>query len=145
MDYRPSKGANNKGMLIFVMISLSLTFQQAVKAYPVVLFMKGDPEAPRCGFSRAVSQVVAAYEVPKDKLKTYDVLADPELRQSIKEYSYVALGIYYTFITHSDTGTGQPYLSYMSTASLLVDATSSLIVSGNHSAFRLHLLTPNSA
>jgi len=49
--------------------------------------MKGDPEAPRCGFSRAVSQVVAAYEVPKDKLKTYDVLVDPELRQSIKEYS----------------------------------------------------------
>lgn len=60
---------------------------QALKATPVVLFMKGDPEVPRCGFSRAVSQVIAAYEVPSGKLKTYDVLADPELRQSIKEYS----------------------------------------------------------
>lgn len=120
------------------MIGLSLTFQQAVKAHPVVLFMKGDPGAPRCGFSRAVSQVVAAYEVPNDKLKTYDVLADPELRQSIKEYSYVAFGIYYTFITYSDTGIGQPYLSYMSMASLLVDATSYLIVSRDHSAFHLH-------
>ncbi|PVG04881.1 putative GRX5-glutaredoxin [Serendipita vermifera] len=60
---------------------------KAVKAHPVVLFMKGDPEAPRCGFSRAVSQVITAYEVPKDKLKTYDVLVDPELRQSIKEFS----------------------------------------------------------
>ena len=49
--------------------------------------MKGDPAAPRCGFSRAVSQVIAAYEVPPEKLKTYDVLVDPELRQSIKEYS----------------------------------------------------------
>ena len=97
MDYRPSKGANHKGSLIFVAIWLSLTFRQAVKAHPVVLFMKGDPEAPRCGFSRAVSQVVAAYEVPKDKLKTYDVLVDPELRQSIKEYSYATPEMYHTF------------------------------------------------
>jgi hypothetical protein len=64
-----------------------ITMEQALKATPVVLFMKGDPETPRCGFSRAVSQVIAAYEVPSDKLKTYDVLVDPELRQSIKEYS----------------------------------------------------------
>jgi monothiol glutaredoxin len=94
MDYRPRKGANIKGSLIFVMIYLSLTSRQAVKAHPVVLFMKGDPGAPRCGFSRAVSQVVAAYEVPNDKFKTYDVLADQELRESIKEFSYVTLGNY---------------------------------------------------
>lgn len=55
--------------------------------------MKGDPEAPRCGFSRAVSQVIAAYEVPPEKLKTYDVLVDPELRQSIKEYSWDGGGV----------------------------------------------------
>ncbi|KIM21250.1 hypothetical protein M408DRAFT_333569 [Serendipita vermifera MAFF 305830] len=60
---------------------------KALKETPVVLFMKGDPQAPRCGFSRAVSQVIAAYEVPPEKIKTYDVLVDPELRQSIKEYS----------------------------------------------------------
>ncbi|CAG7847027.1 Monothiol glutaredoxin-5, mitochondrial Flags: Precursor [Serendipita indica DSM 11827] len=59
----------------------------AVKAHPVVLFMKGNPSEPRCGFSRAVSQVLAAYEVPPEKFKSYDVLQDQELRQSIKEYS----------------------------------------------------------
>ncbi|KAG8834261.1 monothiol glutaredoxin grx5 [Serendipita sp. 399] len=60
---------------------------QAVKERPVVLFMKGEPAAPRCGFSRAVSQVLAAYEIPNDKFKSYDVLVDPELRESIKEFS----------------------------------------------------------
>ncbi|KAG8751590.1 monothiol glutaredoxin grx5 [Serendipita sp. 396] len=60
---------------------------KAVKDRPVVLFMKGVPEAPRCGFSRAVSQVLAAYEIPSDKFKSYDVLMDQELRESIKEFS----------------------------------------------------------
>jgi hypothetical protein len=62
---------------------------QAVKANPVVLFMKGTPVAPQCGFSRAVVQVLELHGVPEEKLKTYNVLADEELRSGIKEYSYV--------------------------------------------------------
>jgi len=61
--------------------------QSAVKADPVVLFMKGTPQAPECGFSRAVVQILDLHGVPGDKLKTYNVLADPELRSGIKEFS----------------------------------------------------------
>ncbi|KAG8774117.1 monothiol glutaredoxin grx5 [Ceratobasidium sp. 428] len=49
--------------------------------------MKGTPEIPQCGFSRAVIQILELHEVPKDKMKTYNVLEDAELRNSIKEYS----------------------------------------------------------
>jgi len=49
--------------------------------------MKGTPDAPQCGFSRAVIQVLDLHDVPPSKLQTYNVLADPELRTNIKEYS----------------------------------------------------------
>ncbi|KAG8945632.1 monothiol glutaredoxin grx5 [Tulasnella sp. 424] len=60
---------------------------KAVKAQPVVLFMKGTPDKPQCGFSRAVIQILDLHSVPPSKLQTYNVLADPELRSGIKEYS----------------------------------------------------------
>ena len=62
---------------------------QAVKAHPLVLFMKGVPEAPQCGFSRTVAKLLEMYEVPPEKMKSYNVLEDPELRTAIKEFSYV--------------------------------------------------------
>lgn len=49
--------------------------------------MKGTPEMPQCGFSRAVVQVLDIHQVPLEKLTTYDVLEDAELRSSIKEFS----------------------------------------------------------
>lgn len=61
----------------------------AVKESPVVLFMKGTPAEPQCGFSRAVVQILDLHGVPSEKLKTYNVLADQELRSGIKEYSCV--------------------------------------------------------
>lgn len=48
--------------------------------------MKGNPDAPQCGFSRAVVQVLDIHGVPPEKMKTYDVLADSELRSGIKEF-----------------------------------------------------------
>jgi monothiol glutaredoxin len=53
----------------------------------VVLFMKGTPQLPECGFSRAVVQVLDLQGVPMEKLKTYNVLEDQELRIGIKEFS----------------------------------------------------------
>ena len=50
----------------------------------VVVFMKGEAEAPRCGFSNAVVQVLKMHAVP---FQAYDVLSDERLRQAIKEYS----------------------------------------------------------
>lgn len=42
---------------------------------------------PQCGFSRATAQILDLHKVPKEKLKTYDVLQDEELRNGIKEFS----------------------------------------------------------
>ena len=50
----------------------------------VMLFMKGTPMFPQCGFSAAVVQILSAAGV---KFKGMDVLADPSLRQGIKEFS----------------------------------------------------------
>lgn len=61
--------------------------QSAVKSSPVVLFMKGNPQYPQCGFSRATVQVLDLQGVPPEKLKTYDILEDSELRSGMKEFS----------------------------------------------------------
>jgi len=50
----------------------------------VVLFMKGTPVFPQCGFSSQVVQILSHLAV---KFKGVDVLADPSLREGIKEYS----------------------------------------------------------
>jgi len=50
----------------------------------IVLFMKGDPLAPKCGFSAGVIKVLDALDRP---YKSVDVLADPFIREGIKEYS----------------------------------------------------------
>lgn len=55
-----------------------------VKNNKVVVFMKGVPDAPRCGFSNAVVQIMRMHAVPYD---SHDVLADENLRQGIKEFS----------------------------------------------------------
>lgn len=66
------------------------TIEAAVKAKPLVLFMKGTPEVPQCGFSRAVVQILDLHGVAPTKMQTYNVLADEELRAGIKEFSCAA-------------------------------------------------------
>ena len=56
----------------------------AVASDKVVLFMKGTRQAPQCGFSATVVQILDDL-VPD--YRTVDVLADPEIRQGIKDYS----------------------------------------------------------
>ena len=51
---------------------------------PVVLYMKGSPVFPQCGFSAMVVQVLNHMGVP---FKGVDVLTDPSIRQGIKDYS----------------------------------------------------------
>jgi monothiol glutaredoxin len=50
----------------------------------VMLFMKGTRHIPACGFSNAVVQILKKEGVP---FETYNILADPELRQGLKDYS----------------------------------------------------------
>ncbi|MCB9739912.1 MAG: Grx4 family monothiol glutaredoxin [Deltaproteobacteria bacterium] len=54
-----------------------------VKGSPVVLFMKGTPNFPMCGFSARVAQVLAQIGTP---YQAVNVLADPEIREGIKAY-----------------------------------------------------------
>jgi monothiol glutaredoxin len=58
--------------------------EQLVKSNDVVLFMKGTPLFPQCGFS---SRAIAILERLGRQYETVDVLQDPEIRQGIKEYS----------------------------------------------------------
>jgi monothiol glutaredoxin len=57
---------------------------EIVKNNEVVLFMKGTPLFPQCGFS---SRAVTILEHLGAPFQTVDVLQDPEIRQGIKEYS----------------------------------------------------------
>ncbi|KAJ7284579.1 monothiol glutaredoxin-5 [Mycena rebaudengoi] len=84
---RPAALASRINYARFLTVEARAQIQNAVSAHPVVLFMKGTPEHPECGFSRAAIQVLELQEVPKEKLKTFNVLADPELRSGIKEFS----------------------------------------------------------
>ncbi|KAK4575270.1 monothiol glutaredoxin grx5 [Recurvomyces mirabilis] len=59
----------------------------AVATAPVVLFMKGTPETPQCGFSRASIQILGLQGVNPQKFTAFNVLEDEELRGGIKEYS----------------------------------------------------------
>ncbi|ODA78225.1 hypothetical protein RJ55_05606 [Drechmeria coniospora] len=60
---------------------------KAIASAPVVLFMKGTPEMPQCGFSRGVIQILGLQGVNPHKFAAFNVLDDAELRQGIKEYS----------------------------------------------------------
>jgi len=59
--------------------------KETVTSNPVVLYMKGTPQMPQCGFSAMAVQVLQACGV--QRFAAVNVLADPEIRQGIKEYA----------------------------------------------------------
>jgi monothiol glutaredoxin len=61
------------------------TIQEQVTGHPVVLYMKGTPQFPQCGFSAAAVQMLQACGV--DQFFSVNVLADPEIRQGVKDYA----------------------------------------------------------
>ncbi len=56
-----------------------------VTGHPVVLYMKGTPQAPQCGFSANAVQILKACGVTD--LMTVNVLEDADVRQGIKDYA----------------------------------------------------------
>ena len=58
--------------------------QTEVDANDVLLFMKGTPVFPQCGFSAAIIQVLSHLQV---KFSSINVLEDPDIRDGIKQYS----------------------------------------------------------
>jgi monothiol glutaredoxin len=59
--------------------------KEQVNAHPVVLYMKGSPRTPMCGFSATAVQILRACNLPL--FFSVDVLEEPEIREGIKVFS----------------------------------------------------------
>ncbi len=66
-------------------MDVQAAIKNQVSSNPVVLYMKGNPKFPQCGFSGLAIQILQACGV--QNFVTVDVLADPEIRDGIKVYS----------------------------------------------------------
>jgi monothiol glutaredoxin len=66
-------------------MSIQDTLRETVTGNKVVLFMKGTPQFPQCGFSSNAANILKACGVMD--YVSVNVLADPEIRQGIKEFS----------------------------------------------------------
>ncbi len=66
-------------------MSIQDTIREQVTAHPVVLYMKGTPQFPQCGFSSAAVQMLKASGA--ESFFSVNVLADADIRQGIKDYT----------------------------------------------------------
>jgi monothiol glutaredoxin len=66
------------------MSDVQTRIREMIEKNKVILFMKGTKSFPQCGFSNAVVETLKREGVP---FETVNVLADPEIRQGIKDYS----------------------------------------------------------
>lgn len=65
-------------------MNIQAQIKALVEENPVVLFMKGTPDFPQCGFSNKVVHILNTCGTP---FKGINVLEDPDLRQGIKDYT----------------------------------------------------------
>ena len=65
-------------------MSIEQRIKDQLAAAPVILFMKGTPDFPQCGFS---AQTVGALRACGARFKTVNILEDQELREGLKRYS----------------------------------------------------------
>lgn len=66
-------------------MSIQDTIREQVTTHPVVLYMKGTPQFPQCGFSASAVQILKACGV--NDLFAVNVLAEDEIREGIKTYA----------------------------------------------------------
>ena len=66
-------------------MSVQDTIKQQVEGHPVVLYMKGSPQFPQCGFSATATQLLKMAGVAE--FFTVDVLQNPDIREGIKSYA----------------------------------------------------------
>jgi monothiol glutaredoxin len=66
-------------------MSVQDTIKQQVQGHPVVLYMKGSPQFPQCGFSATATQILKMSGATD--VFTVDVLQDPEIREGIKHFA----------------------------------------------------------
>uniref|UniRef100_A0A5B7B1B8 Putative monothiol glutaredoxin-S17 isoform X1 n=1 Tax=Davidia involucrata TaxID=16924 RepID=A0A5B7B1B8_DAVIN len=63
---------------------LKKQIQQLVDSHPIMFFMKGSPEEPKCGFSRKVVEILKEEKV---KFGSFDILTNNEIREGLKKFS----------------------------------------------------------
>ena len=88
---RPLVPAASKNQLIWLTHSRTrllstetkAAIEKAIASDPVVLFMKGTPDLPQCGFSRATLQILSLQGVDSKKFSAFNVLEDDDLRQGL--------------------------------------------------------------
>ena len=66
-------------------MSIQDVIREQLATHPVVLYMKGTPQFPQCGFSSNAAQILRACGV--NEFFSVNVLENPEIRQGIKEFS----------------------------------------------------------
>ncbi|GAU11060.1 hypothetical protein TSUD_113530 [Trifolium subterraneum] len=79
-DFKPANKLENSAT------SLSDIVEQDVKDNPVMLYMKGVPDFPQCGFSSLAVKVLKQYDVP---LSARNILEDPELKNACKSLQFL--------------------------------------------------------
>lgn len=67
-------------------MDIQQVIQEQVSSNPVVLYMKGTPQMPQCGFSSSAVQILKACGV--QEVFAVNVLADEAIRQGVKEFSH---------------------------------------------------------
>ncbi|CAK9164841.1 unnamed protein product [Ilex paraguariensis] len=77
-DFKPTNKLDSSDL------SLKEIVEQDVKENPVMIYMKGVPELPRCGFSSLAVRVLKEYNVP---LSARNILEDSELKNAVKAFS----------------------------------------------------------
>jgi len=65
-------------------VTINERIEQQLKEFPVLVYIKGTPDFPQCGFS---AQVVGALKQCETRFAFVNILEDPELRAGLKEYS----------------------------------------------------------
>ena len=66
-------------------MSVQDKIREQVTTHPVVLYMKGSPQMPQCGFSATATQLLKM--AGADNLYTVDVLQNPDIREGIKQFA----------------------------------------------------------
>ena len=66
-------------------MSVQDTIRDTVSSHPVVLYMKGSPQFPMCGFSATATQLLKM--AGAEGVYTVDVLKDPDIRDGIKQFA----------------------------------------------------------
>lgn len=66
------------------MEAINERIKQTLESHPVLLFMKGSPDFPQCGFS---AQAVAALRACGSDFASFNIFEDPDVREGLKAYS----------------------------------------------------------